>query len=113
MPFGAKNAGACYNCFVELILQKLRSPYVLSYLDDVIIHTDTINRHLDVLKKMFQVHREGGIRLRASKTHLFQSEVDYLGFQVTAEGINMYHIISYLYIFVSHVLQFFKSPNLT
>ena len=39
MPFGAKNAGACCSQFVELLIQKLRIPYILSYLDDVIVHT--------------------------------------------------------------------------
>ena len=41
------------------------------------------------MRKTFQVHRESEIRLRASKSHLFQLEVDYLGFRVTAKRINM------------------------
>ena len=48
MPFGAKNAGACYSCFVELLIQKVRSPYILSYLDSVIVHTNTEARRLEV-----------------------------------------------------------------
>ena len=76
----ATNAGATYSWFVELLIQKLRSPYVLSYLDDVIIHTTTLQQHIEELQKTLQIHREGGIRLRPHKTYLFQSEADYLGF---------------------------------
>ena len=89
MPFGAINAGACYSRFVELLIQKLRSPYILSYLDDVIVHTALAQHHFEELRKTLQIHREGGIRLRPQKTHLFQSEAEYLGFKVTEEGIKM------------------------
>ena len=35
------------------------------------------------------LHRHAGIKLNAKKTHLFQSEVDYLGFKVSEQGIGM------------------------
>ena len=89
MPFGACNAGSTYSRFVEILVQKLRSPYILSYLDDVIVHTSTTQHHLEELRSTLQIHREGGIRLRPQKTHLFQSEADYLGFRVTKDGIKM------------------------
>ena len=89
MPFGPKNAPACYSRFIDLCLQKLRSPMVMAYLDDIIIHTATIEQHVEELKKVLQMHREAGIKLRASKTFVFQEEVDYLGFRITQEGIKM------------------------
>ena len=89
MPFGPKNAPACYSRFIDLCLQKLRSPMVMAYLDDIIIHTATLEQHVDELKRVLQMHREAGIKLRASKTFVFQKEVDYLGFRITQEGIKM------------------------
>ena len=39
MPMGARNAGATYSRFVQMCLDKLRSPYTMSYLDDIIMFT--------------------------------------------------------------------------
>ena len=78
MPFGAKNAGATYSQFVEILVGRLRSPHILSYLDDVITHTKGLEDHLVELRKVFQAHRQGGICLRPAKTFLFQAEADYL-----------------------------------
>ena len=42
MPFGPTNSGATYCRFVDLLISKLRSSYVMCYIDDVIIHTPDI-----------------------------------------------------------------------
>ena len=89
MPFGATNAGQTYVRFMEMQVNKLRSPYTLAYVDDLIAHTPDVELHMDELKKVFQMHREAGIRLGAKKTTLFASEANYLGYRVTAAGIAM------------------------
>ena len=89
MPFGAKNAGATYCRFMELLVQKLRSPWVLCYLDDIIVHTHTLEQHLEQLQRTLHMHRDAGIKLRAHKSHLFRETADYLGFRVTHDGIEM------------------------
>ena len=39
MPFGPANSGQCYSRFMETMIDKLRSPWVLCYLDDIIVHS--------------------------------------------------------------------------
>ena len=41
------------------------------------------------MKLVFDAHREAGIKLNASKTHLFQEEVEYLGHVVNADGVKL------------------------
>ena len=89
MPFGAKNSGPVYSRFVDLIISKLQSPSILAYIDDIIIHTSNLITHLDELEKCLEAHRVAGIKLRPHKTHLFQAEVDYLGYHITPKGISM------------------------
>ena len=60
---------------------------VLAYLDDLLIHTDDLETHLKLLNLVFQAHQESGIKLNADKTHLFRTEVEYLGHLINAEGI--------------------------
>ena len=89
MPFGAKNAGACYSRLVELSIMKLRSKNVLAYIDDIICATQELEEHLDELDGIFRMHREAGIKLKAEKTHLIRPEVEYLGYNVSQEGVKM------------------------
>ena len=89
MPFGPKNAPAAYSRFIEMVLQKMRTPWVLGYLDDIIVHTPDLELHLRELENTLQVHKEAGIKIKASKTHLFQHEVNYLGFKISKDGVSM------------------------
>ena len=57
MPLGARNSGACYSRFVTLCLDKLRSPYALSYLDDIIIFTPSIELHIEELEIVLEMHK--------------------------------------------------------
>ena len=56
MTFGAKNSGAAYSQFVELLIGKLQNPFILAYLDDVIIHIKDLEDHLQELRHVFEVH---------------------------------------------------------
>jgi dUTPase len=89
MPFGAKNSGGYYSKMMEMLVEKLRSPWVMNYLDDVVIHTVDLEQHLEQLEKVFALHREAGIKLKASKTFLCQTHCEYLGFIVQPEGCSM------------------------
>ena len=78
-----------------MVLQKLRIPYALGYLDDVIIHAPDLESHLRELEKTQEAHKVAGIKLKASKTYLFQSEVNYLGFKITQYGVNIKKILNW------------------
>lgn len=41
------------------------------------------------LRSVFELHRMAGINLRPNKTKLFQNKTKYLGFDISAEGIEM------------------------
>ncbi len=89
MPFGLRNAGASYCRFVQRLVDVLGVPGIVAYLDDVLVHSEDLDTHVNLLKLVFDAHKEAGIRLNASKTHLFQEEVEYLGHLVNAEGIKL------------------------
>ena len=89
MPFGARNSGSCYSRFVDMVISRMTAEGVLAYIDDIITHTRNLEDHIGVLRKVFQAHREAGLKLRAKKTQLIQQKVDYLGYTVSPAGISM------------------------
>ena len=89
MPFGPKNSGAVYARFIENLLRKLNLNSVQAYLDDVLIHTGTLEEHLDVLEKVLELHEYGNLKLRPHKCKIIQKKVDYLGYEVSENGVAM------------------------
>lgn len=89
MPFGLKTAGAVYSRFIAMVLDPLGEEGIISYLDDILVHSKTLMDHLSRLEQVLKVHLQAGIKLKASKTFLFQEEIQYLGHQLNADGVGM------------------------
>ena len=89
MPFGLRNAGAHYCRLVQHMIDTLGIPGVSAYLDDLLLHTEGLEEHLSVVRQVLEAHREMGIKLKPSKTRFFQKTAEYLGFEVSQEGLRM------------------------
>ena len=79
IPFGLKNAPAAYQRCMETILDGLNYNICEVYLDDVIVYSTTFEEHVKNLQTVLQRMQEHGLKLKASKCHLFQSEVPLFG----------------------------------
>ncbi|WP_416879508.1 reverse transcriptase domain-containing protein [Litorimonas sp.] len=89
MPFGLNNAGAVYSRFVGDVIDSLGNKQLITYLDDVVAASQTFDEHLSTLEQALVAHLEAGIRLNPKKTFLFEEEINYLGFHISAKGIQM------------------------
>ena len=87
MPFGPKNAPRYFQRYMDRVLAGLKWSCALIYIDDVIIYSSNFNKHMyDVLHVLTRL-REANLSLKASKCNFFSTQVQYLGHQITAEGI--------------------------
>ena len=90
LPFGLCNSPATYQRLMEECLADLISgedKICQIYLDDLIIVSKSFDEHMDRLCKVFTKFREAGMKLSAKKCHLFQNKVRYVGFIVSADGV--------------------------
>lgn len=87
MPFGLHNAPSTYCRLVQKALGHLPAEVCLPYLDDILIHSNNFQNHIDHLRKVLLAHRKAGLHIKPEKCQLFQSEVKYLGHLVTENGI--------------------------
>ena len=85
MPFGLKNAGMSFQRFMDRILGGL--PFVLIYLDDILVASPDRKTHAVHLRTVLQALRENGLVLNRGKCEFFRSEVEFLGLRVTAGGV--------------------------
>lgn len=87
MPFGLCNAPATFSRLMDAALSGLSWKICLCYLDDIIVYAASWQEHLNRLRQVFQRVREAGLRLHPDKCSLGARQVDFLGHQVSAEGL--------------------------
>ena len=89
MPFGSMNAPSTFQRLMDKVLSGLTWKQCLVYIDDILIFSKTFEQHLkdvdDVLSRII----DAGLKLKPSKCTFADDEVDYLGFKISGEGIQM------------------------
>ncbi len=84
MPFGLRNAGRSFQCFMDEVLSGL--DFAFCYLDDMLIGSSSTEEHLHHLHLVLQQLQEYGLVLNMEKCELARREIDFLGHHITAEG---------------------------
>ena len=85
MPFGLRNAANTFQRFIDDTVRGL--PFVVTYIDDLLIYSETIDQHKDHLRQVLRQLQKAGLCLNKQKTSLFQSSINFLGFQFSKNGI--------------------------
>ena len=86
-PFGLCNAGASYQRLIDIPLSRLPSDHILAYMDDIVVFSRSFQEHLTDIKQVFNRLRVSGISLKLSKCVFASTKVDFLGFELSKEGI--------------------------
>ena len=78
MPFGLQR-------FIDRILAGL--PFVLVYLDDILVASPDRQSHQEHLRLVLQCLRDNGLVLNRSNCQFFHSEVEFQGLSITASSV--------------------------
>ena len=87
MPFGLTNAPATFWRLMETCLGDLNLHWCIIYLDDIVIFSKDPASHLERLEAVFQKLEKAGLKLKPSKSELFQRRLAYLGHVISAKGV--------------------------
>ena len=87
MPFGLKNAPSTFQRIIKNFLKPFVGRGVENYLDDIVVYTDSINEHEQLLRELGNAFKMANLRLRREKRHFFQSEISILGHLVSHRKI--------------------------
>ena len=85
MPFGLRNAGATFQRFMDNLF--LNCDFTFVYLDDILIFSESEEQHLEHLEIVMKILQQNGLRLNIDKCQFFKSNIDYLGFNLSVDGI--------------------------
>ena len=85
MPFGLSGAPSSFQRSMDKLFHDL--PFVATYLDDVLIHSSTIDEHRKHLKLVFDRIDTTGLTLHGSKSNIGMFQVKYLGHVFSSDGM--------------------------
>ena len=86
-PFGLTGASATFQRLMEIALSGLQWSACLIYLDDVIIFSQTFDKHLERIRLVLDRIAEAGLKLKPRMCHLFAKEVTFLGHKLSSHGV--------------------------
>lgn len=87
MPFGLSNSPSTFSRLMGRVFRDDIMQILLVYLDDVLLHSSTIDEHIERLETVFSRLRSHGLKLEPTKCVLFRSEVKFLGHILTPDGV--------------------------
>ena len=87
MPFGLCNASSTYQRCMELIFRRMQWKTLLIYLDDIILHSSSLDDHFDKINEALSRLNNAGLKLKPYKCEFLKAEVVYLGHVICKDGI--------------------------
>ena len=87
MPFGLCNAPATFQRVMNTILRDGLDCFVLVFLDDILIFSRTREEHEQHIRAVLDRLRSKKFFCRVKKCEFYQTEVEYLGFDVGAYSV--------------------------
>ena len=89
MPFGLTNAPSTFQDRMNHVLSDNLDIGVLAYMDDILIYAKTIGEHDRLVKEVLERLRKNGLAVSPEKCVWKTQEVEFLGYIIGREGINM------------------------
>lgn len=88
MPFGLTSASSTFQKMMNTLLAPYVGDFVFIFIDDVIIFSKTLNEHRKHIVLILEKCLENNLRLNLTKSHFLKEKVEYLGHEISANGIH-------------------------
>ncbi len=89
MPFGLSNAPAVFQQFINDVLGDLLDICAISYLDNILIYYDSLDKHKDHVQDMLWWLQDAGLYANPKKCTFHTDTVEYLSFILSPGGLCM------------------------
>src|SRR5690606_17348029 len=89
MPFGLTNAPASFQAFINDVLREYLDQFAVTYIDDILIYSKSYEEHVQHVRLVMKKLLDAQLQAKLSKCEFHKTEVEFLGFIISTEGIKM------------------------
>lgn len=89
LPFGLQRAPAVFMQLINKVLHEYLYKGVLTYLDDILIYTETKEEHVKLVRVVLKKLHTAKLYDKLSKCKFHQDKINYLGYRISHKGIEM------------------------
>ncbi|XP_047267518.1 uncharacterized protein LOC124897941 [Capsicum annuum] len=89
MPFGLTNAPVTFFTLMNRIFQPYLDQFLVIYLDDIVVYSSSMEKHVRHLQLVFNVLRENELCVKREKCTIAQPKVQFLGHTISQGQIQM------------------------
>lgn len=86
MPFGLTNAPATFQTMMNSILQPFLNKFVIVYLDDILIYSNSKEEHLEHVRTILELLRQNRLYAKPTKCLFAQTELEFCG-HIVGNGV--------------------------
>lgn len=87
MPFGLSCSSQTMCRLMDQVIGPELEPYCEYYIDDIIVATGTFEKHIEILKKVYERLKNAGLTINFEKSQFCRSSLKFLGFLVDQFGL--------------------------
>lgn len=89
MPFGMTNSPSTFQHFMNDVFQDMSDVFVVVYLDDILIYSNSEEEHREHVRRVLARLREHNLHIKPEKCSFHTDSVEYLGVIVSPQGVSM------------------------
>ncbi|EYB80921.1 hypothetical protein Y032_0397g710 [Ancylostoma ceylanicum] len=90
LAFGLCTSPAVFKRMMDKVQDelKVKDDEIFVYIDDILVATETIERHFEVVKMVLEALQKASLRLKPQKCEFMKSQVNFLGHVIDGNGIH-------------------------
>ena len=85
MCFGLASSPGTFVRLMNIVTSGMSG--IFSYMDDLIIYSNSLETHLKTLETLFKRLSFHGLELAINKSHFMKTSVEYLGYEISSQGL--------------------------
>jgi hypothetical protein len=87
MPFGLRNAPGTFQRVMDKILKEYIDKFVVVYIDDIMIYSNSFEDHLTHLNKVLKRLKDNNLIIKLKKCRFAEENIEFLGHVIGKDGI--------------------------
>ena len=89
MPFRLTNAPATCQALINNVLRAHLDRTVVAYLNNILVYSGNKAEHVHHVREVLECLYKAGLLLKLEKCEFHKKKVDFLGYNISTEGVQM------------------------